>query len=102
MRKCRNNMNIIDEGQVSNPAALLMAAVVLQAKNDCMAMSKNREYYNRKSRQPDQELLLSIPSMERWLNDPGVVEFWISWQNEIDAQAVRDELRRTLYETVPA
>lgn len=96
------NQHMMSEGlPVRDPAALLMAAVIMQAKMDCVTMSRNREYYMRNnSRMPDDEILMSIPAMERWISDPGVIEFWSAWQTEIQPEAIRDELRRSLYASV--
>ena len=85
-------------GKVKNGSHLLMAAVIAQAAQDALIMSHNRGFYNRKYRcKPADELLLSVASLERWLDDPGVLEFWLSWQHDISPESVRSQIRRILY-----
>lgn len=87
---------------VRDGSHLLMAAVVARAAADASIMSKNPMYFQRmkKDRKEAELVLLSIPSLEKWLDDPGVVEFWLSWQDAIDAESVRENIRRRLHEKV--
>lgn len=87
---------------VRDGSHLLMAAVVARAAADASIMARNPLYFQRikKDRKAAELVLLSIPSLEKWLDDPGVIEFWLSWQDAIDAESVRENIRRRLHEKV--
>ena len=89
----------VDENvNVKNHIGLLLAAVLMQARIDCDIVNSDRDYYSRPGkRKPNDELLLSYDSLSWFINEPGIIEvFCESWQSEIQAQAVREELRRAL------
>lgn len=88
----------MDSVNVKNPVGLLLAAVIMQARMDCDLVNSDRDFYsNRGKRVPSEELLLSYESLSWFINEPGILEVFVeSWQNEIQAQAVREELRRAL------
>ena len=82
---------------VHNNVGLLLAAVIMQARMDCDEVNRDRDYYTRKSkRKPSEELLISYDSLSWWINEPGIIEAFASWQNEIKPEAIREELRRAL------
>lgn len=82
---------------VRNNVGLLLAAVIMQARMDCDEVNRDREYYTRASKRlPSEELLLSYDSLKWWINEPGIIEAFASWQNEIQPEAIREELRRAL------
>lgn len=89
----------VDENvNVKNHVGLLLAAVLMQARIDCDIVNSDRDYYCRKGkRKPNEEMDLSYDSLSWFINEPGIIEvFCESWQNKIQAQAVREELRRAL------
>ena len=93
-----HQLNSADIVNCRKPIGLLLAAVVMQARIDCDIVNSDREYYCRPGkRKPNDEMLLSYQSLAWWITEPGILEAFVeSWQSEIQAQAVREELRRAL------
>jgi hypothetical protein len=88
----------VDESvNVKNHVGLLLAAVLMQARIDCDIVNSDRDYYARPGkRKPNEEMLLSYDSLAWFLNEPGIIEAFASWQDEIQPEAIREELRRAL------
>ena len=88
----------MDIVNVKNPVGLLLAAVLMQARIDCDIVNSDRDYYSQPGkRKPNDELLLSYDSLSWFINEPGILEVFVeSWQKDIQAQAVREELMRAL------
>jgi hypothetical protein len=88
----------VDENvNVKNHVGLLLAAVLMQARIDCDIVNSDRDYYGRPGkRKPNEEMLLSYDSLAWFINEPGIIEAFASWQDEIQPEAIREDLRRAL------
>lgn len=83
---------------VRNNVCLLLSAVLMQARIDCDIVRHHKDYYTsgRTCALRSDQIGLSYDNLKWFINEPGIIEAFASWQDEIQPEAIREELRRAL------